>query len=100
MVTSSMLTSVGAGLLTTFDLDTGSRKWTGYQLICGFGIDLGLQLPLVAIQTVLNTSEIASATALIRSVQIFGTAIFGSVGQSVLGYPRCGCHGGCRDGCD
>lgn len=84
MVASSVLTSVGAGLLTTFDLDTSSGKWIGYQAICGFGIGLGLQLPLAAVQTVLHLSEIASATALIIFMQLFGAAIFVSVGESVL----------------
>ena len=84
MLASTVLTSIGAGLLTTFALDTGSSKWIGYQVICGFGIGLGLQLPLVAIQTVLDESEIPSATALIIFMQLFGAAIFVSVGESVL----------------
>lgn len=84
MLASTVLTSVGAGLLTTFELDTGSPKWIGYQVICGFGIGLGLQLPLVAIQTVLDMSEVPSATALIIFMQLFGAAIFVSVGESVL----------------
>lgn len=84
MLASTVLTSIGAGLLTTFALDTGSPKWIGYQVICGFGIGLGLQLPLVAIQTVLDESEIPSATALIIFMQLFGAAIFVSVGESVL----------------
>lgn len=84
MLASSVLTSVGAGLLTTFEIDTGSSKWIGYQVICGFGIGLGLQLPLVAVQTVLDMSEIPSATALMIFMQLFGAAIFVSVGESVL----------------
>ena len=84
MLASTVLTSIGAGLLTTFELDTGPGKWIGYQVICGFGIGLGLQLPLVAIQTVLDMSEIPSATALIIFMQLFGAAVFVSVGESVL----------------
>jgi hypothetical protein len=84
MLASTVLTSVGAGLFTTFELDTGSPKWIGYQVICGFGIGLGLQLPLVAIQTVLDMSEIPTATALILFMQLFGAVIFVSVGESLL----------------
>ena len=84
MLASTVLTSVGAGLLTTFDLETASSKWIGYQVICGFGIGLGLQLPLVAIQTVLPMSEIPTATALILFMQLFGAAVFVSVGESLL----------------
>ncbi len=39
---------------------------------------------MVAVQTVLHMSEIASATALIIFMQLFGAAIFVSVGESVL----------------
>ncbi len=83
MLASSVLTSIGAGLLTNLEVDTGSPKWIGYQVICGFGIGLGLQLPLVATQTVLDMSEIPSATALCIFMQLFGAAVFVSVGESV-----------------
>lgn len=79
MLASSVLTSIGAGLLTTLEVDTGSPKWIGYQVICGFGIGLGLQLPLIATQTVLDMSEIPSATALCIFMQLFGAAVFVSV---------------------
>jgi hypothetical protein len=84
MLASTVLTSIGAGLLTTLDLDTSSPKWIGYQVICGFGIGMGLQLPLIAVQTVLDMSEIPIATALVIFMQLFGAAIFVSVGESVL----------------
>ena len=84
MLASTVLTSIGAGLLTTFDLSTGSPKWIGYQVVIGFGIGLGLQLPLIAVQTVLDMSEVPSATALMIFLQLFGAAIFVSVGESVL----------------
>lgn len=84
MLASTVLTSIGAGLLTTFEVDTGHSEWIGYQVICGFGIGLGLQLPLIAIQNVLDMSEIPIATALIIFMQLFGAAIFVSVGNSVL----------------
>lgn len=84
MLASSALTSIGAGLLTTFEPNTGHSKWIGYQVIIGLGIGLGLQLPLVAIQTVLDMSEIAIATAVMIFLQLFGASVFVSVGESVL----------------
>jgi MFS family permease len=84
MLASTVLTSIGAGLLTALDLDTGFLQWIGYQVICGFGIGLGLQLPLIAVQAVLDISEIPVATALVIFMQLFGAAIFVSVGESVL----------------
>ena len=84
MLASSALTAVGAGLLTTFDLETGHAKWIGYQVIVGLGIGLGLQQPQIAIQAVLDISEIPVATALMFFLQLFGAAVFVSVGESVL----------------
>ena len=38
MIASSILMSVGAGLLTTFKVNTGHAEWIGYQVIFGFGV--------------------------------------------------------------
>lgn len=84
MLVSTALTSIGAGLLTTWEVDTGSGKWIGYQILLGLGIGIGLQLPMVAIQTVLDASEIPIATALIIFCQLFGASIFVSVGDNVI----------------
>ncbi|GAM38381.1 hypothetical protein TCE0_033r09058, partial [Talaromyces pinophilus] len=84
MLVSMALASIGAGLLTTWDVDTGSGKWIGYQIVLGLGIGIGLQLPMVAIQTVLDASEIPIATALIIFCQLFGASIFVSVGDNAI----------------
>ncbi|KAL8717164.1 MAG: hypothetical protein Q9225_005574 [Loekoesia sp. 1 TL-2023] len=84
MLLSSALTSIGAGLLTTWQVDTGHAKWIGYQAVIGFGIGLGLQLPQITVQTVLPMSEVPIATALIFFLQLFGAAIFVSVGEAVV----------------
>ncbi|KAF5132732.1 Efflux pump aflT [Metarhizium anisopliae] len=34
------LTAIGAGLLTTFGVDTSQGKWIGYQILYGFGLGL------------------------------------------------------------
>ena len=39
---SAILMSIGAGLLTTFDVHTGSPKWIGYQVLYGLGFGLGM----------------------------------------------------------
>lgn len=42
--TSSILMSIGAGLLTTFRVNTQSPAWIGYQALYGIGAGLGMQL--------------------------------------------------------
>lgn len=81
---STILMSVGAGLLTTFTVDTGSPKWIGYQIIYGFGVGLAMQQPLIAVQTVLPIADVPVGTALIMFTQTFGGALFVSVGQNVF----------------
>lgn len=84
MIASSILMAIGIGLLTTFDPGTGSSMWIGYQVISGFGVGLGMQQPLIAVQTVLEISEVPVATALLVFLQSFGGALFVSVGKSIF----------------
>jgi hypothetical protein len=83
-VASTILMSIGAGLLTTFTVDTGSPKWIGYQIVYGFGVGLAMQQPLIAVQTVLPITDVPVGTALIMFTQTFGGALFVSVGQNVF----------------
>ncbi|KZO90450.1 major facilitator superfamily transporter [Calocera viscosa TUFC12733] len=53
MILSSILLSVGIGLLTTFKVDTGRSVWIGYQILAGCGVGFGMQQPVIAAQTVL-----------------------------------------------
>jgi hypothetical protein len=83
-IASTILQAVGAGLLTTFTVDTPSPKWIGYQIIYGFGVGLAMQQPLIAVQTVLPLADVPVGTALIMFVQTFGGALFVSVAQNVF----------------
>lgn len=83
-IASTILMSIGAGLLTTFTVDTGSPKWIGYQIVYGFGVGLAMQQPLIAVQTVLPIADVPVGTALIMFIQTFGGALFVSVAQNVF----------------
>lgn len=82
---SSILTTIGAGLITTFDVDTSHPKWIGYQFLFGAGVGLGIQLGVIASQSVLKLEDIAIGTAIITLCQTLGGAIFISVAQSIFG---------------
>ena len=84
MLASSVLMTIGAGLLTTFEVDTNSPKWIGYQFLFGAGVGLGMQQPLIAIQTALPKADVAIGTAIIMFSQTLGGALFISVGQNVF----------------
>ncbi|KAA8641990.1 MDR family MFS transporter [Aspergillus tanneri] len=59
------LASVGAGLLTTLEINTPTGYWIGFQILYGFGLGSCSQTPSMAAQT------------------LFG-AVFTTVGQNVL----------------
>ncbi|ESK95105.1 major facilitator superfamily transporter [Moniliophthora roreri MCA 2997] len=84
MIISSVLASVGAGMISTFEPATSTGKWIGYQIIYGFGIGSGMQQPLMAAQTVLPLQDVPSGTAIIVFMQTVGGAIFISIAQNVF----------------
>lgn len=84
MYACSVLSSVGAGLLTTFTTSTGHEKWIGYQVLYGLGLGLGMQQPSVAAQTVLERKDVPTGAAMMMLCQSLGGAIFVAVGQTVF----------------
>ncbi|KAF1360161.1 MFS general substrate transporter [Lizonia empirigonia] len=84
MLLSSVLMAVGAGLLSTFETDSNSAKWIGYQFIFGAGVGFGMQQILVAVQAVLPADDVPIGTATMMFSQTLGGALFISVGQNVF----------------
>lgn len=84
MLLSSVLMSIGSGLLTTLVNTSTPAQWIGYQLAFGIGIGLGGQLPIIAVQAVLPIEEVASGIAITGFFQCLGGAIFLPVGQNVF----------------
>lgn len=84
MILSSIFMSVGAGLLTTLEVDTNHPKWIGYQFIFGAGVGFGMQQTLIAVQAALPTVDIPIGTAIMMFSQTLGGALFISVGQNVF----------------
>lgn len=81
---SSIFTSVGAGLISTFEVDTAHPKWIGYQVIFGMGLGLGVQLPITIVQLSCPPKDIAAATSLMVFFQILGGAVFIAVAQTTI----------------
>jgi MFS family permease len=84
MILSSILMAIGAGLLTTFEVDTNHSMWIGYQFLFGAGVGFGMQQPLIAVQTALPAADVAIGTAIMMFSQTLGGALFISVGQNVF----------------
>ncbi|KAF8863427.1 putative HC-toxin efflux carrier [Acephala macrosclerotiorum] len=84
MIASSVIAAIGAGLLSTLAPDSDHQKWIGYQALIGIGIGLGMQQPLIAVQTVLDISLVPIGTSIIIFVQTLGGALFVSIGQNTF----------------
>jgi hypothetical protein len=78
------IAATGAGLISTFNVNTTEGQWIGYQIVYGFGFGACSQIPNVAAQTVLKRDDVPiGATLMFFGLQLAG-AIFTSVGENVL----------------
>jgi len=84
MIASSIAMAIGSGLITTFKPDTGSATWIGFQVLAGVGVGLGMQQPLIAVQTALPLKDVPTGTAVLIFLQTLGGALFVSIGQNVF----------------
>lgn len=80
----SALATLAGGLMTTFNVHTGTGKWIGYQIISGFGRGLAIQQPIQAVQSVVKPAMIPTITALVSWAQTFGGAIFIGLAQTAF----------------
>lgn len=76
--------SVGLGLMSTFNINTGPSHWIGYQIIAGFGQGLGMQTSALVVQKVIPHADVPIGIALMFFLQQLGGAIFSTVGQAIL----------------
>lgn len=84
MIASTISMSGGLWLISTFKVDTLTYKWICYQAIAGMGVGVGVQQPLMAVQTVLSISDVPVGITVIIFFQNLSCALFVSVGQTVF----------------
>ena len=75
MIMSSIVASIGMGMLASLKPDSGSPTWIGYEALFGLGIGAGLMQMVLIAQTVLNDDDIAMGTATLIFFQTMGGAI-------------------------
>ncbi|PLB54777.1 MFS transporter [Aspergillus steynii IBT 23096] len=84
MIVGSMVMAIGAGLLLMFRVHTPLAMWLGFQIVFGAGAGIGLELPNIAVQTVLSEKDVSIGTSLVIFARSLGGAIFVSVGQNIF----------------
>ncbi|EIW70918.1 hypothetical protein TREMEDRAFT_38481 [Tremella mesenterica DSM 1558] len=71
------IAAVGFGLLYTIKPDTSNAKIIGYQILSGFPIGLGFQMPIIAVQAEWSKTPnlIPQATGVLSFFQLTGSAL-------------------------
>lgn len=84
MILGTVMMSIGSGLITTFQTNSGPGVWIGYQVLFGLGLGVGMQQSNIAAQTVLAPRDVPTGVSVMLLGQTLGGAVFVSVAQSVF----------------
>lgn len=84
LIVGTICLSISTGLYTLFEVDTGSSAWIGFQVLNGLGIGFSTQIPVIAVQAVLDPVDIPIGMALSTFFQFFGSTIFIAIAQTVF----------------
>ncbi|KAM0335062.1 hypothetical protein ACHAQA_000096 [Verticillium albo-atrum] len=80
-VVGSAITAVASGLLYTFETDTDTGKWIGYQLLGGIGWGIAYQVPIIVAQSYADPTDVSTVTAMVLFFMNLGGSSFVSAGQ-------------------
>jgi hypothetical protein len=67
---SALLMTAGAALLYTLDVGSGKARYIGPQILFGFGLGLGCQIPMTAVQGTAVQADVANLTGIMLSEYI------------------------------
>lgn len=65
MIVSSILSTVGAGMIYTLGIGSPAGHWIGYQVLVGIGLGLGFQIPIIVAQASVPPEDISAVTAFV-----------------------------------
>ncbi|KAH7236732.1 glycosyl hydrolase family 3 N terminal domain-containing protein [Fusarium redolens] len=80
----SAIFTTGAGLLYTISQNTPMARWFGYEVLAGAGFGIAIQIPIFAVQVVLDAGDIPLGTVLIILSQALGGSVGLSISQNVF----------------
>ncbi|KAI1744488.1 MFS general substrate transporter [Xylaria scruposa] len=75
---------VGAGLMSTPQVDTAQPRWIGYQILAGGGAGAAFQMPLLAVKSSLSEKDIPIGNALIGFFMTLGSSIGVAIAQNIF----------------
>lgn len=84
MLLSGLLTTAGTALLYTIEVGSSKGRYIGSEVIVGFGIGIGCQIPLVVLQNFSKSEDIASITGIVLMCNSISGAYFVTAAQSIF----------------
>lgn len=84
LMASAIITPIGAGMLSTLEVDSGIGYWFGYQVLMVIGLGTGIQTVLLVSQVTVPLKDMPVATTLLLFGQSLAGAIFLPVCQSIF----------------
>jgi hypothetical protein len=76
--------AVGGGLYQLISPDSPRGQWIGFQILSGIGYGICSQMPILAVQVVLNKADIPTGLVMVIFFQVLGGALAPSVGQNIF----------------
>lgn len=84
MCLGTVLMAIGAGLFTTFRVDTPTTLWVLFEIIFALGIGFGFQQPIIATQTNFSGNKLPTALTIVSFIQNLGGIVALSSAQNVF----------------
>ncbi|KAJ9142482.1 putative MFS transporter [Pleurostoma richardsiae] len=81
---SGLLSTAGAALLYTLDVNSSKARYIGPQVIFGLGIGLGNQVPMTALQGLSSPEDVAPITGIMLMCNSISGAYFVTAAQSLF----------------
>ncbi|KKZ68868.1 hypothetical protein EMCG_00039 [[Emmonsia] crescens] len=83
LMVGAILATIGAGLISTWQINLPKAIWIGYQVINGTGLGLVYQVPNLAIQTVLPKKDAPPGFTMALFDSLLLSSVFISIGENV-----------------
>jgi hypothetical protein len=84
MIVGAAITTIGSGMIYTFDINSSAGVWIGYQILGGIGIGVSFQVPIMLTQATTAEADVPVATATLLFIQTLGGAFSVSTAQAAF----------------
>ncbi|KAL4881202.1 MFS general substrate transporter [Aspergillus karnatakaensis] len=84
MLVGAAIATVGTGLIYSWDIDTPTGKWIGYQILTAFGFVIPYLVPMNIAQAYTDAKDMSTVTATLFLFQTLGGAFCISAAQSAF----------------